>query len=758
MDANGFDRFVASLARSITRRQWLKSFATGIGGALLGPAVARARQDDTVLIQPKPKPLPNFPFLAVAPTDSRYTRYAVDRTLTGPPTRFRTLDAMTELSDGLRSSVTNGFQSAYSATVALPKANEPRSAARGITTVIFDLGNEAAAKLAHATYVSDLFSDPSLSEIRVGDTPAGGFVLGGCRGGCGNLSAPSPSSQPAVNTLAAVGQRGQFLFDVRLNGFNDDLIDDADGDQVAKLIDSRLQGVTALTTPAAASTGGIRARMTQILAPWWSSSSSRSRNAPIDDLRTALGARNSLPIFDLGNGAVPQRAVQTLVVDKGAIVVNFGETAVSAAARQRSVEDVVFACATEQELPVTPAYHDEYKLYLNTIQYVFDNEGDALEFIDETRERLDRDRPRIVLKERTTSADQVSDIFQDGQESQGFRFGCMSHQIIRLGEKAAVLAVEIVARPDSPEAAPIDLTEIERELCPVVGDSSIKFTTCILTPDECDSVLPLDRSSLGEECEAPDALCGTDCVDITSDADHCGECDNACAPGLACVDGACQCEPGFTDCDGECLDLNFDHANCGGCGVPCGASEFCDAGACYCTSGYAPCDNVCCDGGLVCLDGSCLKDCGSGTTACDGFCVDPLYDPANCGDCGIVCDDLCCAGVCTDTSSDGFNCGSCGNACSGDCCGGTCADLLSDPSNCGACGFDCGGYACCNGQCVDIYYDPLNCGGCDTPCSSDCCDGYCVDTFSDSSNCGFCGNVCNAGDECYAGECLPPPG
>ncbi len=35
-------------------------------------------------------------------------------------------------------------------------------------------------------------------------------------------------------------------------------------------------------------------------------------------------------------------------------------------------------------------------------------------------------------------------------------------------------------------------------------------------------------------------LCGGICVNTNSDSKHCGECGNACADFISCVDGECQ--------------------------------------------------------------------------------------------------------------------------------------------------------------------------------------------------------------------------
>ncbi|OJH37837.1 hypothetical protein BON30_27055 [Cystobacter ferrugineus] len=41
-------------------------------------------------------------------------------------------------------------------------------------------------------------------------------------------------------------------------------------------------------------------------------------------------------------------------------------------------------------------------------------------------------------------------------------------------------------------------------------------------------------------CEAPKTICGTECVNTTSDANHCGGCGMACGGGQSCVDSQCR--------------------------------------------------------------------------------------------------------------------------------------------------------------------------------------------------------------------------
>ncbi|MCA9607236.1 MAG: hypothetical protein KC619_16635, partial [Myxococcales bacterium] len=74
--------------------------------------------------------------------------------------------------------------------------------------------------------------------------------------------------------------------------------------------------------------------------------------------------------------------------------------------------------------------------------------------------------------------------------------------------------------------------------------------TCNGVDDDCDGNIDEGRASdigcgTGESCDggtcACGATCGGTCVDLRSNAAHCGRCDNACPADLDCVDGIC-CE------------------------------------------------------------------------------------------------------------------------------------------------------------------------------------------------------------------------
>jgi endoglucanase len=168
--------------------------------------------------------------------------------------------------------------------------------------------------------------------------------------------------------------------------------------------------------------------------------------------------------------------------------------------------------------------------------------------------------------------------------------------------------------------------------------------------------------------------------------------------------------------------------------------------------------------------------CPTGFIPCNGFCVNPMVDAANCGMCGKTCGagQLCngtctcqaglmgCATGCTNIKADGANCGACGTACpattpycSNSACVATCpagqtqcgtgcldaASFQTDPLNCGACGKACGAGQSCSG------------GVCSCPANQQACGGSCVDVMTNAAHCGACNMACAAGGACQAGKC-----
>ena len=89
-------------------------------------------------------------------------------------------------------------------------------------------------------------------------------------------------------------------------------------------------------------------------------------------------------------------------------------------------------------------------------------------------------------------------------------------------------------------------------------------------------------------------------------------------------------------------------------------------------------------------DSGVLAGCPSGTTDCDGQCIDLETDRLNCGACGVVCaaGEICDgSGVCELSCQEGL-----------EDCGGTCTNLATDRLNCGACGVECAAGEVCDGR------------------------------------------------------------
>ncbi|WP_437680082.1 MXAN_6577-like cysteine-rich protein [Sorangium sp. So ce131] len=167
----------------------------------------------------------------------------------------------------------------------------------------------------------------------------------------------------------------------------------------------------------------------------------------------------------------------------------------------------------------------------------------------------------------------------------------------------------------------------------------------------------------GQLCDPPYTSCDGVCVDLSSDDDSCGACDERCPAGEVCVDGRCEEE-------------TTDAAGGGGSGGDGGGDDGgeADGGG---GEGGAPLD---------CDDGPYVRRCGDA-------CVDVSTDPDNCGRCGVQCDPgrACAGALCqTTTCIEGFTR-----------CGSDCVDVSANPEHCGRCGRTCDpGAACERGVCA----------------------------------------------------------
>jgi hypothetical protein len=167
--------------------------------------------------------------------------------------------------------------------------------------------------------------------------------------------------------------------------------------------------------------------------------------------------------------------------------------------------------------------------------------------------------------------------------------------------------------------------------------------------------------------------CGNGCVDLDRNNANCGSCGAACPGGAPCINGTCQCPPGYVQCAGgrsgagNCENLASSNANCGACGNSCAAN--------------AP----------ICNDGTCAVRCAaSGFTQCGASCVDLQSNKDHCGLCSEICGGNL---ICQD--------GACACPAATVTCAGTCSDLLTDNANCGTCGTQCifSGQGCVGGRC-----------------------------------------------------------
>lgn len=147
-----------------------------------------------------------------------------------------------------------------------------------------------------------------------------------------------------------------------------------------------------------------------------------------------------------------------------------------------------------------------------------------------------------------------------------------------------------------------------------------------------------DDGICANPCGGGETSCGGDCVDLQSNENHCGSCDNDCSEDEECNGGTCECIAeccGDADCDGLlscvegvcecttecCADSDcFAHLECsaGGsceCNYSCCTPDDCAGGAydeCSnrweCIDSSEPCEDSCdCPAGWHCSSNSCMQ-------------------------------------------------------------------------------------------------------------------------------------------------------
>ncbi len=147
----------------------------------------------------------------------------------------------------------------------------------------------------------------------------------------------------------------------------------------------------------------------------------------------------------------------------------------------------------------------------------------------------------------------------------------------------------------------------------------------------------------GDVCTCPARLvvCQENCVDLSTNFEHCGECGEDCGSGEECISGVCvdkDCDQGFLACGGECVDVSQDPNFCGRCDRQCFAGEDCVSGQCVCPPGQSDCEAVSnvgevvggpCEGNNQCSPDSI---CVEGESFPDGTCTIECNDHADCPD------------------------------------------------------------------------------------------------------------------------------
>jgi hypothetical protein len=242
-----------------------------------------------------------------------------------------------------------------------------------------------------------------------------------------------------------------------------------------------------------------------------------------------------------------------------------------------------------------------------------------------------------------------------------------------------------------------------------------KADTCGSCLNKCDATAPLCSGSNGSYqcvtgCMAPTStLCGSQCVNVDSNASHCGGCMMSCPPTTngdpVCTARSCDftCHNGYHRCMATqtCAsntDINACGATCKKCDLPANGKVACTAGDCLatCNTNYHLCTV---NGKDTCADDNSPATCGTTScTACPAP-TDPNADPApTCVNkqCGLKCKTgfNLCSGVCSDTNSV-LTCGPSCTACTKP------ANASTVTCNGTSCGFTCNpGYEPSGLQCV----------------------------------------------------------
>jgi hypothetical protein len=126
---------------------------------------------------------------------------------------------------------------------------------------------------------------------------------------------------------------------------------------------------------------------------------------------------------------------------------------------------------------------------------------------------------------------------------------------------------------------------------------------------------------------APFDVCANACVDIDSDALHCGGCDTPIEGEEICSEGkpvSAEVGCGIRRlCDRGCVDTQTNPFHCGACDVECKRGQRCMMGRCECPPGSRDCGASCLE---CCSDQDCPMDRTCSGGECLLLCSLPLWD------------------------------------------------------------------------------------------------------------------------------------
>lgn len=111
---------------------------------------------------------------------------------------------------------------------------------------------------------------------------------------------------------------------------------------------------------------------------------------------------------------------------------------------------------------------------------------------------------------------------------------------------------------------------------PLIAATPLVPTTLITTPPTTAQVTEY------VVCPADRLACNSTCVDLRTDNNNCGYCNNSCPAGTSCLNGNCAitCSAGQASCGNGCFNLLTDPRHCGSCQNSCPYGMICSMGRC----------------------------------------------------------------------------------------------------------------------------------------------------------------------------------